>query len=370
MIWLKLKVKDKNKFFFKMFKKRITVYETKEDKENLYVKVSIEDKEKIKKLWYVKILDNDFIGLRKIKREVKKHHIFLFGVILGLVLLFVLSHVMVSVEISHESKEIRDFVREELKERGIKKNTWKKSYQELTRIKEDILSSFPDKLEWLEIEIKGMNYIVRVEERKLNVEENKPLSCHVIAKKDGIIKEMIYEKGMSLVKQNDVVKKGDILVSGLIKNNEEVKGVTCATGSVYAEVWYKVKVNFPLHYEEETLSGKTRWNFKWNDFYIFKNRLTSFKEEPHKLFSFLGQTLSFVNQKETNKESKKYEEEEALDKALESVDEKIGATLKGKEKILTKKVLKKEVNDSTMLVEVFVVVLEDIAQIEEFIEGE
>ena len=46
------------------------------------------------------------------------------------------------------------------------------------------------------------------------------------------------------------------------------------------------------------------------------------------------------------------------------------STLKDKEKILTKKVLKKEVNDSTMVVEVFVVVLENIAQTQEFTKGE
>ena len=49
---------------------------------------------------------------------------------------------------------------------------------------------------------------------------------------------------------------------------------------------------------------------------------------------------------------------------------KVESSLKDKEKILTKKVLKKEVNDSTMVVEVFVVVLENIAQTQEFTKGE
>ena len=215
-----------------------------------------------------------------------------------------------------------------------------------------------------------MNYIVRVEERKLNDPNHEEKLCHLVALKDGIIKEMVYEKGMSLVKQNDAVKKGDILISGIIKNNEEEVGYTCAKGSIYAEVWYKVTVSIPLTYEEATKTGKKRWNFKLNDTPIFKNRLTNFSEEKHLLLSLFGQKLYFVVQNEEEKQAKTYNEEEALEEATLKATSKVESTLKDKEKILTKKVLKKEVNDSTMVVEVFVVVLENIAQTQEFTKGE
>ena len=370
MIWLKLKLRDKNRFLIRTFKEKITLYEIKEEKDVCYVKIDRQDKEKIKKMWFVKILDEKNIGLSRVKEKIYQNRIFLFSSLIGLILLFLLSHVMVSVNVIHESKEIRDFLEIELAERGIKKNTWKKNYNELEEIKEDILNSFPDKLEWLEIEIKGMNYIVRVEERKLNDPNHEEKLCHLVALKDGIIKEMVYEKGMSLVKQNDAVKKGDILISGIIKNNEEEVGYTCAKGSIYAEVWYKVTVSIPLTYEEATKTGKKRWNFKLNDTPIFKNRLTNFSEEKHLLLSLFGQKLYFVVQNEEEKQAKTYSEEEALEEATLKATSKVESTLKDKEKILTKKVLKKEVNDSTMVVEVFVVVLENIAQTQEFTKGE
>ena len=65
-------------------------------------------------------------------------------------------------------------------------------------------------------------------------------------------------------------------------------------------------------------------------------------------------------------EQKNYTEEEALNKALEEVDSKITSTLDENEKILYKKVLKKEQNNSTMDVEVFVAVLESIGEQQEF----
>ena len=60
------------------------------------------------------------------------------------------------------------------------------------------------------------------------------------------------------------------------------------------------------------------------------------------------------------------EENEAADKALELALEKISSTLEEKEEIIAKKVLKKEVNNSTMNIEVFVSVLEQIGERQEF----
>ena len=65
-------------------------------------------------------------------------------------------------------------------------------------------------------------------------------------------------------------------------------------------------------------------------------------------------------------EKKVYEEAEALERALQLVDEKFQMRLKEEESILDKKVLKKSVNDSTMDIEVFVSVMENISRQEEF----
>ena len=89
-------------------------------------------------------------------------------------------------------------------------------------------------------------------------------------------------------------------------------------------------------------------------------------EERHRLVILFGTELHFVRQKEVIEEEKNYTEEEALNKALEEVDSKVSSTLDENEKILYKKVLKKEQNNSTMDVEVFVAVLESIGEQQEF----
>ena len=180
------------------------------------------------------------------------------------------------------------------------------------------------------------------------------------------IKEIDQESRYDIL-QNEA---GDILITGSILKDGEEKSVVCATGSVYAEVWYQVSVHVPLTYTEQTETGKVRWNFKVknnmvNDF-IFKSRVNSYVEELHPLVKLFGTEFQFVRQKEVIEEEKNYTEEEALNKALEEVDSKVSSTLDENEKILYKKVLKKEQNNSTMDVEVFVAVLESIGEQQEF----
>lgn len=69
MIWLKLKLRDKNRFLIRAFKEKITLYEIKEEKDVCYVKIDRQDKEKIKKMWFVKILDEKKYRSFKSKRK-------------------------------------------------------------------------------------------------------------------------------------------------------------------------------------------------------------------------------------------------------------------------------------------------------------
>lgn len=368
--WVSVKVSNLDRFFLKCHEKNIAIYEIQRTNEELKIKIQAKDYSKLKQIWFIKIKRTEPIGIPYLKRKIQKYHIFLITLFIGLCFLYILSHIMLSVTVVHSNQDIRFLLLNALEERGIKKNTWRKSYQEIEKIKQEILNEYPDNLEWLEIEVHGLNYIVRVEERKLEQENSTPEACNVVATKDGIVKEMVYMNGEALFKRNDSVKKGDILIRGTIKKDEETKSTVCATGSVYAEVWYTVKSSVPLSYETYEPTGKTRWNIKlknnsYNDF-LFKSRLENYDEEITPLFTLFGTEVSFVKQHETVKSVFTMEENEAADKALELALEKISSTLEEKEEIIAKKVLKKEVNNSTMNIEVFVSVLEQIGERQEF----
>ena len=358
-IWVEVKTTSNERFFLKCQEIQVFLYDVVEEKDRLKIKILEKDFKKLQKIWFIKVKKVQDLGWKALKEKGKKYHIYLISLAIGLVFLYVISHIILSVEVIHSNQDIRFIVSNALNEKGIKK---------------EILDMYPEDLEWLEIETKGMKYIVRVEERKLEEEKNEPQACNVVASKDGIVKEMVYSSGEAVYKRNDSVKKGDILISGTIKKDEETRKTVCATGSVYAEVWYEVSVSIPLTYETHEKTDKVRWNIKaknngFNDF-LFKSRLENYEEDATSLFTLFGTEFFFVKQYETTVKELVMNESTALDKALKEIDEKISLTLDEKEEIIAKKVLKKEINNSTMNVEVFVSVLEQIGERQEFVAEE
>lgn len=369
-LWIQTNKKNQNRLLLRMFKKKIPIYDTREENDLFFLKISFDDFDAFQKNAFVRYQIRDETGFLKVKKELKKYHIFLISCLLGAILFYFLTHIMVQVEVIHSNKEIRDLIASSLEQRGIKKNSWRKKYHELEQIKEEILHEYPNQLEWLEIEVKGMNYIVRVEERKIISEPEEKKQCHIVARKDGIVKKLIYSKGEAVVKTNDYVKQGDLLISGELAKDEETKNVVCASGKVYAEVWYKVKIDIPKTVTTNKETGKVRWNLKYktnqSDDFIFKSRIETYVEESHFLFQLFGMSFSFVKQKEVQPETYTYSEEELERLALKEALEKVKQTLDDKEEILTQKILKKEVGEDHMKLEIFVSVLEQIGQEQEF----
>lgn len=369
-IWMEVKTTNESRLLVKLFKAGINVYGITYGNGVIRFQICAEDRKLLKKIpgyTFHKVRDS---GLFALLAYFKKRILVLLGIMLFVLFLFLVSHVMVSVQVIHSNKEIRDLVTKSLEDYGIHRLTWKKNFQEIENIKQQILNDYPNQLEWLEIEVSGMKYIVRIEERIITNPDEKKKQCHLIATKSAIVKKMLFSSGEAKVLVNDFVKDGDILISGELIHNEEVKGFVCATGDVYGEVWYTVKVSLPLIYEETEETGKVRWNFGWSkgdlDHIVFRPRVQSYITEKKPLFTLFGIQFSFLKQKEVTITQKTYTEEEAINKALLLVDEKMKQQIDQNDEITTKKVLKKQLNDSTMDIEVFVSVVEKISRQEEF----
>ena len=348
----------------------IDIFHVEHQKNKWIITIQEEDISKLKKVFYIHYKVIGYKGLHQIKRNIQKSKIFLIGILSSLLALYFLSHLILSVEVIHSSNEIRTLILNELEARQIAKYHFKKSFKELEQIKKEIIKNNQSTIEWMEIENVGMKVKVRVEERKLQNNEIQKEACHIIAKKDGMIKSLSYSKGEALVGRNDYVKKGDILISGIIHKEEEEKNVVCAKGSVQAEVWYKVSLSYPMNYEENKRTGKKRKNIKIQNnkvnTFLLKSRIQTYEEENQFLFEIFGTKIYLTTQYEVIKEMKTYTQEEVMKRLDLLMEEKISSLLQGKAKILSKKVLKKEENNGIMNVEVFVSVLEDISMTQEF----
>lgn len=318
----------------------------------------------------------DFYGIIKIK-EIANIYKYVVGfVTLGIALLIFLSHVIFNIEVIHTDSDVRNFLLQELENYGLKKYRLKKSYQEIQEIKNSILEKYKNEIEWLEIEESGTTYIVRLEERIIKDNEKEEEKQNVIANKSAIIKKIIAHNGEVVKNINEYVNAGDVIISGNIYLNDEVKDTVAAKGTVYGEVWYNVSVEYPYIYSEV----KEMNNYK--DVYVLKilSHNIEFTTDPflekkvsEKVLLYhplLPISLVRQEQKEIKTISLVLTAEEAKEKAIIAAKEKMEEKLDDDEKIIDYKVLKLNIKEDKIVLDVFFTVYENITGYSKIIEGD
>lgn len=378
IIWVKIEINSYYNVLIKLNNIGVNIYDIKKYKDYILIKTGYDDYKKIKKyLVSYKTTLFSKTGLFKLKDIIKKYKIFTLSVILGIIILFIVNNLIFKIEVKTQNIYIKELLVEELKNNGLSTLKLKKSHKKIEKIVKKILDDNKETLEWLEIKYDGLIMIVNVTEKigkEIDVNNN---NCNIIANKDAKISSLNIYRGVALKEINDYVVKGEVILSGSIIHNEEVKNTVCASGEIYGEVWYKVKVEVPFVETYTEYTGKNRYNFnlKINDniYTIFKNRIQNRKEEITNLYKLNDFEINLVKEKEYVDKTKKISEDEAYNKGIKLAEDKILLLLDEEEEILIKKVLKKEINDSTIYLEIFIVTKENIGELqiveEEIIDG-
>ena len=307
-------------------------------------------------------------GILKIKKQLKKNKIFIPLIIISISVIILLSNIIFSIDIIHSDKQIRTLISEELTKYNIKKYTFKKPYNQLEEIEEKILENNKDKLEWIEIEEYGTKYIVRIEERKINKEKEKYQYQSIITTKNAIITEIDATKGEIIKNANDYVTKGETVISGYITHPDNTKTPTMAKGTVYGEVWYTIKVEYPYVYQEENLTGRNKTiyvlNFINKRFSLFDfNKYKSFKTKDTILLknNILNINLTKEKQYELIVIDEVYTEDEVINKAIDYSKEKLLKENTKIKDIKDIKILSQESNESIITLNLFIKAIEDIS---------
>ena len=351
---------------------KIPFIKKKETKDYLILEIEEEYFQKIKKLaptYEITILKRT--GKAYLIHLYKTKKIFLYSIIFAFLVIILLTNIIFSVRVVETDKEIKDMILTDLRENGITRFRFKVSYKRKEAIREKILEKEKDYLEWLEIEEIGTMYQVKVIRRINNPKEEELKPRSIVAKKKGRITRIEADYGEVTTKKNDVVDKGDTLISGLIKNKEEIKTKVAARGKVYAEVWYQVNLNLPTIYQEEIKTGKKKNTLEiiFLDKNIFISELFKYNNSISKETVLYNNPLipfriSFTKKEEIKLKQVAYQEDKTLKKIKKLAVDKLKQRIGNDIKILSINVLKKKPSADKIVVELFFKVEEDITSYE------
>lgn len=323
----------------------------------------------IKSIYKLTIISSS--GFIKFRELLNKNKHFIIISIIGLLFLIYLCNTIFTVTIISSNSSLSKKIKKDLEGYGIKKYSLKKTYNEVSKIKEKLKERYNDEIEWLEITDIGTKYEIKIVERKKpkKIEENE--YTNIIASKSGVVKRIYAEDGMKVVEENTYVNKGEIIISGAIMKDEEVKAFVTAKGKVYAEVWYNVNIEFPLKYTEKkyTNNKKKTIYIKLGNKYISKNKYKNFERKS--LISLKNKMLPFEigieNQREVKIINDKYTIEEAKSKAILKAKEQILQALDKDEYISSQKTLNFYAKDSKIILDIFFSCYEEIGAKEKII---
>ncbi|MFR7674565.1 MAG: sporulation protein YqfD [Clostridia bacterium] len=365
---IKITGKDPKYFLRHLIVKKIKLYNIIEDHDGISLTVDEVDYAKILKMktsYNIKIVNR--FGVAKLRYLLLKYKYILFFLFLTLGLMIILSHFIFFIDVIHSKEEMRELVENDLKEFGISKYKFRVSYAKKEEIRNKILEKEKDKIEWLEIDRIGTRYIVNVEERLIKDNKVDNEVRDIVAKKDAMILNIEAETGEIVRKKYEYVRKGDTIVSGTIKNKEDEVSKVKAEGKVYGEVWYSVTVELPKKYYEEKKTGKTSKaltlriaNKKISVPFSKDNRSYISEDSPILENNLIPIKLVLETKHEIEIIDKEYNMDNSSSEAIKLATKKLEDRLDEQSMILSKKVLKKALKNSKIIVEIFFKVRENI----------
>lgn len=365
---IKITGKDPKYFLRHLIVKKIKLYNIIEDHDGISLTVDEVDYAKILKMktsYNIKIINR--FGVAKLRYLLLKYKYILSFLFLTLGLMIILSHFIFFIDVIHSKEEIRELVETDLKEFGISKYRFRVSYAKKEEIRNKILEKEKDKIEWLEIDRIGTRYIVNVEERLIKDNKVDNEVRDIVAKKDAMILNIEAETGEIVRKKYEYVRKGDTIVSGTIKNKENEVSKVKAEGKVYGEVWYSVTVELPKKYYEEKKTGKTSKaltlriaNKKISVPFSKDNKSYISEDSPILENNLIPIKLVLETKHEIEIIDKEYNMDNSSSEAIKLATKKLEDRLDEQSMILSKKVLKKTLKNSKIIVEIFFKVRENI----------
>lgn len=239
----------------------ISIWNTVRNKENIEANIMAKDYKKIRKIR----------GKNRVKTKIKRKYGFPFfikknskrvGILVGAVLFVLIINFLSSriwyIRVEGNQNITTNQVLSVAEEYGLKIGIKKRSINSI-KLKSKLAKSLKDSA-WVAVNVEGSRVTLNITENLVVPEKTKTYPCNLIAECDGVITKLLVKDGVTKVRVNQAVQKGDLLVSGTIEYKEGESDFKHAMGEILAKTERKIIVtqNYKETISEYTGKEKMR----------------------------------------------------------------------------------------------------------------
>lgn len=311
-------------------------------------------------------------GIPFFMARLMKRKFFLGGMVLFVIAMFALSSMVWNVEVKGNVKIPTDVVLAAAKKEGIYPFQWGFRLQSQDKLSRQLALALPD-VTWIGVSKEGTTITIQVVESAQPQREPLLNPRHLVSKSDAVVTQIYAEQGRPVVQKDTRVKKGQVLISGILGDEENTENVV-AKGEVRGLVWREYEVEVPLVQKHNTMTGESKERFYvvLGDWAVQlwgygKTPFSSFNTaSDHKPLTWRSFTLPIGWLTETDMETTQQEEQKTVEWArtqgLEGARNDIIAKNGKGTKILSEKILHEKKENGKVYMKVLFEVEESIAE--------
>jgi similar to stage IV sporulation protein len=320
-------------------------------------------------------------GIPFLLKRMWKNSGFVIGMGIFLLLMMLMSNMVWKIEIKGAQPHTEHQILQELNKMGVKRGKLQFFLKDPESIQRELTNNVPN-LTWIGVELRGTSFYFQAVEKNKPKQPEAMKSSHIVAKKKAVITKMFVENGQPLVKVNDFVQPGQVLVSGII-GKEDYEQVVGAKGEVYGETWYKSAVEIPLKTEFRVLTGKSfekhyvyfgqvripAWGFFQKDSYE-QEKIETVKRPVYFLNWKLPFSYENITIREEEKVTREYTVKQAVEKGKEIGKKELISKLDADAKVKNEKVLHETNDNGKVRLTIHYQVIENITTTQPIIQGD
>ncbi|MDD9268670.1 sporulation protein YqfD [Paenibacillus sp. GCM10023248] len=195
-------------------------------------------------------------GLPFFMERLGRRKVFLSGIAGFILGIYLLTSLVWQVSVEGNDRISEAEILQAAAKQGIHTYQWKFRLKKAEDLSREIQSLLPGTA-WVGVEIRGTHVTIKVVEATIPDKKELMNPRNLVAAKNALVTEILADKGRPMVKPNTYVKKGDVLISGTIGDEQNSQTVV-ANGKVKGVVWYTSRIETPLTKSYRVYTGETR----------------------------------------------------------------------------------------------------------------